>query len=257
MSQASETDYKYDFIFVILILSVVYFLTACGGGSQGTGTEPRTSFAGKIQSTDSNPIGGAQITVVETGEKTISDSEGNFNLNSSFVGGSTELIITTDQGSSTVVIDENITSQGAAIVVGVEVGSGTQLSSADSLTITAKIEGDCDIYFENNRVIRQSNQIQDGKICPFRIKVFDGHIPISGSSVYVQKRGCDDNLGWVTIKEGIVGIKTPGIVDVNFKFSTKPDFCLYRALVVVGENPAQEFIVRTFRKQKYDEQIRK
>lgn len=70
----------------ILFLLLVSFCFACGGGSRGTGG---TSVYGRISSTSTRilknvaELENINVTILETGESDISDSDGNFKINSS------------------------------------------------------------------------------------------------------------------------------------------------------------------------------
>lgn len=68
---------------LVTLLAIIILVSAgCGGGTSGTGIESAISFAvaGKMVSASGEPVSGAVITVMETGEQITSDSDGAFNI---------------------------------------------------------------------------------------------------------------------------------------------------------------------------------
>ena len=85
-------------------LSALLFILGCGGGSAGTGLDvssvdrAKSPISGTVFDIDRTPLVGALVTVVETEQQTITDSEGNFTVQS--VLPQTTLFVSSQRGSA-------------------------------------------------------------------------------------------------------------------------------------------------------------
>ena len=70
-------------LYLSLFNLVLVLCSGCGGSTTGTGG---ITVSGKVLSEDSMPLPGVTVTLLETGDQTISDSEGSFALVSSVSG---------------------------------------------------------------------------------------------------------------------------------------------------------------------------
>lgn len=235
----------------IIFLSLLSILGGCGGGSIGTGTEPRTSFSGAVSNEKGTPLANVQIELRETGEKTTSAADGSFLLESVLAGGDA-----TFQVSIATVNDEvqvsDLPSNGAAVQLDLTVNLRNQEVSLDNVSITAKIEGACDPYFENNRTIRQAQSVPDGTICPLRVRVKKNGVGLSGVPFLLQRSRCFDGAPWHDIEFGTTSQDPAGFGEISFAFSNAEEFCVYRVVIQGSEIP-EVFTVETFRKQAFDQ----
>lgn len=236
---------------LVLILSLV--LHGCGGGSMGTGVEPKSTFSGSLSSERGQPIAGAVIRLIETGEQTQTGGDGRFLLESTFEGNDAAFEITAGDVFSTFELND-LHDDGLAVNLQLTLDLEQGTVSLTNLSITAKIQGSCDPYFENGRIIRQANAVPEGTTCPFRVRASAQSGFVDGLRFVLERRSCEPTASWIEIGSGFTGTSGPGRGEIAFRFSNSEDHCLYRIRVPVGSPPIepQEFEVHTFRKQAFD-----
>lgn len=231
-------------------------LPGCGGGSVGTGTEPRiakTTFVGAVTSEAGQPVAGALILLLNTKEAATSAPDGTFQLDSTLDGGTASFSVTAGQVQGSVDV-ANVPSDGAAVNLAVVVNFDDRTVSLNNLSITAKIEGNCDPFFENTRTIRQSGRVPDGTMCPLRVRTSSAAGPVSGVPFVLQRARCFAGAPWHDVGSGVTGNVAPGFGELAFAFSNAEEFCVYRIVVPYGiaDLRPQIFNVDTFRKQAFD-----
>ena len=177
----------------------ILLLIGCGGGSSGTGVR---TFDGRILTTQNDPLSGATVTVVQTGDSTVTDAQGFFSLDSEDTKSSVDFAIDASD-VHTVVNVATIDPSSTSISLNVKVDKVKNSAQVQIVDVRAQIVGTCDPAFENNEVIRQANKIAKGTICTVRVKVFgDGH-PLVGEKIALQRHSCaSDAAPWTTITEG-------------------------------------------------------
>ena len=241
-------------IISFLILScLTLILASCGGGSSGTGAPDSFSSAvieGIVVDEVSQPIEGARVTVIETGDATETDVGGRFQLNVMEETDSVNLMVETDGISGNVAVSP-IAEEGTRADVTIAVNRRTQVVGARNVEVLAKIVGACDFAFENKAVIRQGNRLRDGTECPVRVTVRSDGRGLSGIPFRIESSRCD-RVRWTLEEEGLTG--TDGTGTLTFQFQDSDRFCQYRIVApyhVEGLNDTI-FPVETFRKQAFD-----
>jgi len=79
-------------------------LSACGGGTRGTGDEVKSLVVGRVVDTTGAPLPSATVTQLETGDSTETDSTGAFSLNVAVTNEEATLLIERDgfEGTATI-----------------------------------------------------------------------------------------------------------------------------------------------------------
>jgi hypothetical protein len=173
-----------------LTVAAALLIAGCGGGTAGTGTGER-SIEGQVLTADQRPLEGATVTVIETGDSSVTDAAGNFTISSPAEESVVDLSI--DKGDDvhvTVGVDAG-SDPAAAVHVSVTVSPASPHPvSVEALQVTAKIVGFCDAFFENNRVIRQSVRIPNGTQCDAQVTIYgDGRL-LERIPFVVQRSRC-------------------------------------------------------------------
>jgi hypothetical protein len=122
--------------FLTLVLISVLLL-GCGGGTTGSG-DSATQISGQVKNAAGNPIAGAQIQVIESGESTRTDQDGHFNLQ--VISGINEvtLAVSTENSSGNIsgnVLIADLPMQQAQIEVQITVDSTNGSVKIDSVSI--------------------------------------------------------------------------------------------------------------------------
>lgn len=229
-------------------------LCCCGGGSAGTGTGETRTIEGQVTSSAGDPISGAEVTLVQTGERDLTNSEGRFALATEFDGASPELLLESGSISTTITIDAPPT-QADAISVNVELNdSGNAVVKVSKLQVRAQIVGACDIFFENNRTIRQANRIQDGTMCTAHVQIYgDGRL-LSGLPFVIQSSRCD-RTDWQTVSTAQTGSgPSAGEGEADFAFYATQASCRYRIVAPFKTKGLDEVVykIRTFLEEAMD-----
>lgn len=220
---------KFRALSLILILSL---LTACGGGSAGTGLGPAGgSIEGRV-SIQGKPLSNAVVTVVETGDTGQTDPDGLFLIEVSNQLESYTLEVNYEQKKELVAINTSNNSESSVINLEIDIPKNpAKPLTVDYLQVEAKIVGICDIYFDNTRPIRQSNPAPPGIECTAKVRVSSGYAPVGQVSFAVQHKSCDDNSEWITDAASETSeTYFPGIGQLQFSFFDDYEHCIYRII---------------------------
>ena len=132
---------------VLVLIAVIMLLacSACSGGSRGTGGKDIT---GKVQNSASEPVVGAQVTILESGDSGVTDSNGSFAIVSPVSGTLTFLVETVDL--NTQVALDNVPEGPAEIDLDIEVDEEDDSSEITRVDIKpkrpARDDDDADIH---------------------------------------------------------------------------------------------------------------
>ena len=213
----------------LIIFCCVFVISCAGGGSAGTGTGAGLTVEGLVLDIDSKPVSAARVTIKETGDSDISDSAGHFSIATSMVSGELTLEISSNGKSNTATITVN-DGQGT-LQITVKFNPLIEQTPATQLEVNAKIVGECDPYFENNRIIRQANPVSGALTCTAKVRVEGEGLPLAHAPIAIQYRACASNSPWVTTALGatMTGANL-GTGQVTFTFEDDKKHCLYRIL---------------------------
>lgn len=232
--------------YLAILLSVLCFLIGCGGGTVGTGTGER-SIEGRILLVSGAPLPDAEVIILQTGESSTTDASGAFMIETSTTETELSLQIETDTFSSQVEIQTDPTDP--VTQVNLSVDPVKKITTVKNISVTAKIEGRCDPYFENKRKIRQSNKLATDTQCTVNVRIRGDGAPIDRIPFVVEHAACNQKK-WKRDSEGITN--TGGFGSTDFTYVDAEDHCYYRIIVpynVEGLDPVT-FLVVTFQAQK-------
>ncbi|MCC6219948.1 MAG: carboxypeptidase regulatory-like domain-containing protein [Deltaproteobacteria bacterium] len=246
--------YKFSCIFLAISL---FLLSGCaGGGTVGTGG---AAFEGTITSAKNGPLPNISVTIAETGETATTDESGQFSIETSSISGDVELLVEgeTEQGSiSETVVVEDVPAEPATISVELEVNENSNLIVVEGVEVRAKIVGTCDFFFENRRVIRQTNAAPQGVECTAKIWLSQNSVPLPGLGFAIQVRSCSEDASWITLGKGTTRTSgdSIGIGQIDFNFIDDSEHCVYRIIAPLDEPLFPEVIheIHTFTKQSQD-----
>lgn len=217
---------------VVLLLCI---LCGCGGGSEGTGTELTRKLAGQVATTEGNPVGEANITLLETGDSTTTDGRGFFTLGIPLATSDLTLEVLKDELRSSVVL-QDIDSDATTIDVSLTVDEERNQITASSIQVWSRIVGDCDRYFENRAIIRQSVVVSRPLACTMRFFVSGDGKRLERAVGEIQVRACNATT-WRTIAKGATGFGVDaGLGDIQFTFIDDKRNCEYRVAAPLDSN---------------------
>lgn len=245
------------FRFPILLLTLIA-LPCCSGGSRGTGTiivEGRIS----VEATAS-PASGIQVTDTNTGNTSVTDSNGAFSLEASGDQTSVSLQVeSTPQSEVAVNGTVSITHDSgddSALAVDIAIDSNANPIVIGDVQVRAKVVGECDLYFENGRVIRQANAAPDGIECTAKAEIRKDGIGIGDVPFIMQVRACPGDSAWTTIGEGTTrSDQYLGNGQIEFNFFNDFENCVYRIIAPFNADGLPETVheIHTFTKQSFDD----
>jgi len=230
-----------------LTLSLV--LVACGGGSGGTGIDVKVrTIEGVITDTAGAPVAGATVTVAGTDVVADSDASGAFSLTTSPTSGDVVLTVETEALSESITVSD-VAVDTLSVDVQISVDRVRRSIGSRNLEVLAKIVGVCDLYFENNRLIRQANRAPQGVECTAKVWVSSNGVPQGGVPFEIQYGGCRDGAKFSTLSSGTT--RSSGAGELQFPFSDSEERCVYRIIAPSGVGPGRQIVyeVHTFTRQ--------
>lgn len=243
--------------FFSLLLVIVLALMGCGGGSAGTGTGVTSDrvvvVQGAVVDESGEPVEDANVQVVETGEETTTSSGGEFQIVTSPETDSVTLEVSSETGAASIIVA--IPAESGTVSVTLTVNPRLTEIDASSLEVGSGIVGRCDIYFENNAVIRQANRVPGDLRCVARVTVAADKQRLADVPIAIQYRDCGENLPWTTIAVGST-MRQPnlGVGQVEFPYIDDETRCVYRIVAPFGVPglPDIERIIhtRTYQRQR-------
>lgn len=245
-------------LFTVAITLTVFVLSmnGCGGGSSGTGTggvETRT-IEGSVNRTDGSDASGILITVVQTEASTITNELGAFSLETPITAGEVDLRLQGEDIDATVKVPD-VSEVPSTVSVTITVPESGKVAAISNVEVLARIVGRCDTYFENLRVIRQSNTTPGGLTCVARVFVQGDGKTLGKVGVRIQARKCPKASEWFDVAEGVTMSGTnSGVAQVPFPYVDDADHCVYRIIAPDGieEVPPVVYEIFTFTKQAFD-----
>ncbi|MBX7136540.1 MAG: carboxypeptidase-like regulatory domain-containing protein [Oligoflexia bacterium] len=91
---------------VLLVVFLLHSLVGCGGGTVSTEGLGSTRFEGEVKSLDGASLAGIEVRIQESGAAALTDSEGQFTIETELPGDSATLLISGDNFSSSATIEQ-------------------------------------------------------------------------------------------------------------------------------------------------------
>lgn len=107
-SAASSSNMSTTIVTILCLLGMicVLLLASCGGGTGGTGGDGSTRISGKLLNQDRQPVAAGNIAISETGDSSVSDSEGNFALNAEVPGNTVTFFVEKDSTEASATLSD-------------------------------------------------------------------------------------------------------------------------------------------------------
>lgn len=197
------------------------------------------------------------MTLTETGQTAITDSEGIFSLSPPPEGAVVTLAVTAKNIEGDIIVKNVSSEPSSSVNVNIQIDPETNSIKADQLQASAFIVGLCDFAFDSGKIIRQTSHLDDGTSCVVKVILERNGRRMGGQVAAIQYRRCDGSTPWQTQSTATTAKDVHrGIAQVPFQFFNSPDFCEYRVVVPFEDIryiPAI-FPIHTFQKQSYGTQ---
>jgi hypothetical protein len=195
---------------------------------------PTRTLAGELVTTTGVPVRDMNVTLRETGESQVTDNLGAFSFETPFSVNSFTLEIGNDEEKGSVAVDV-LENDSPAISVSLVLNEESKRITASNVQIWGRIIGECDQYFENRPVIRQSVGVSGSVTCTLRFFVSGDGKRLERVSSELQVRSCDVRK-WRPIISGSTGFGlNAGFGDIEFPFIDDREHCEYRLIVPTGK----------------------
>jgi len=200
----------------------------CGGGSAGTGT---VSLSGKLLNPQDEPVSGAIVTIVETGETAVTDANGNFSIETNTAGQEVALQVESEEVTATVSVS-TATQEDSKVGVQLEVDNERSTVSVRNYEVSLEIKGLCGKAFsKSGTTYLQTQAIKDGTTCRLSVTATERGEPLSGISVQLQRRSCEADSEWLGVSTASTAFTDPpGVADLQFRFRADDAHCAYRVV---------------------------
>lgn len=232
---------------ISLIVSAALFSIGCGGGSAGTGT---TSFQGKLLTPENEPVAGAIVTVVETGESAVTDKNGQFVLETASSNNNVAIQVEAPDVTATVTVPR-ASSNDSKVGLELEVNSETATITVKNFEISAEIIGGCmSAFAKRQNTLVQVRRIPDGTKCIARVIATEKENPLGGIRVEIQRSRCETGGTWTSVASGRTSFTDPaGVSEVPFRFLDDNEHCRYRIVAPVKDPKRSPLVfdIETFR----------
>jgi hypothetical protein len=224
-----------SFKIYLLALLTLIGLSACGGGSAGTGTgDSSFRVQGIVQNSDGQPVEAALVTIVESGDSDITNKQGEFLITSD--SSDSQLTLEIEKGGSSATTKITAPGEHGTISINIKFDDVREVVATNELSVQSKIVGACDVYFENFRTIRQANKVPENISCVLKVSVSAAGKPVPHVPIAVQFSGCSGQTAWLTAALGAtLSGSNIGVAQIEFPFFDDSKHCLYRIVTPFGE----------------------
>ena len=215
-----------------LLLVIVLALMGCGGGSAGTGTG-NVVVQGAVLDQSGEPVENVDIRVVETGSEATTAQDGHFEILGTSAQDNVTLEVSSTSGTAFITVD--MPQDGGEVSITLAIDPALTTIDAASVEMSAGIVGQCDSYFENKTVIRQSNRVPGNLRCVARVAVGSDNGPLAHAPIVIQYNNCDETEAWTTLAAGSTfGYPNTGVGQIEFPFVDDGTHCVYRIVAPYG-----------------------
>jgi len=212
---------------IIFILSLLFFVQGCGGGTSGSGLN---IYEGKVQTTTGLALSKVKVTIESTGDTTSTNDKGEFSLESEAAGLEVPFLLESDLFSSRFIL-EGASETEKRVNMKITVDTDSDTVSVERFAMRAAFVGGCDHYFENTNPIRQANKVPDNTVCTIKVYVYGDEKPLGNIPIALQYASCSKNATWETLETSTTGVgKNRGIGQMSFSYKSSPEFCRYRVV---------------------------
>lgn len=238
----------------ITFLFLLNLLTACGGGSSGTGiSSSYTNLSGIIVSPEGKALASTKVKVLNTDEVTTTDEAGSFELRTNVSSGEAILQISSTEGAQAEVVIPEINNTNQTLDLSILFDTKANYARLLELTIRARIVRNCSTFFLNARTIKQISPIIEGLECSVEVIFKSDGLPKDNVVFELQHRACGADEPWKTSAIGKTGTSGPGTGEVNFNFKNDIQHCVYRVTGPLESTDSPLNIqINTLRKEAFD-----
>jgi len=228
-----------------LVLASILAMSGCGGGSEGTGTGTERVVSGSVRSLDDLPVTDATVTILETGDSTVTDEAGNFQIQAATLPET--ILIEVESGDLTAQSTvANFDDQTEAIQVIVTVDSEDpepSVQPASNISVWSRIVGACRNNFLNGLVIRQNTPINGSTTCTMKFFASGDGKKLERLPAEMQVRACG-STEWTTLAQGRTGFGiNAGVGQIPFTFIDDPEHCEYRLAAPINSSISEPIFI--------------
>ena len=240
-----ETSSRFPLLLRTVLPVVLALISACGGGSSGTGTTTRV-FEGTVLTISDHPVAGAVVTVVATGDSAVTGPDGRFSIATPAGPGDADLQIQAPGVDASVVVPA-LSDDASTVKLNVTVDPASEAATVNKFEVVSRIAGACSVYFVNDQVLLQTAPVPAGVRCTLKVWVNLNGVPQARVKFGLQYRSCDENAPWITLDTGttFTGVHS-GVGQLGFNFFDDPEHCVYR-VVTPYEDLSMEGVVQEIR----------
>jgi hypothetical protein len=230
----------------LLLLTILSLLCAisCGGGSAGTGT---VSLRGKLITPDNQPVAGAEIVIVETGESVVTSADGNFVIDTP-TEREVQVEVRSEELTTTVALPPPVKEE-ARVGVELELDRENSRVEVREYEVAVSFTGECARYFNNTvGTLYQTRPLPDETVCRLQVRTSEGGAPLGGVLVQLQRRRCDADARWRNVTSARTDyVGEVGLTEIEFIFRTDEEHCRYRIAAPVRDSSRAPIYVEIVR----------
>jgi hypothetical protein len=239
-------------------LMFLLILTACGGGSSGTGLGGdvdggQLRFAGIIVSPDGKEVSNAKLKLLNTDDVVFTNEAGSFELQPDFSGDTATFEVSTNNSAEAVFSVSGLNPNSETVDLSIAYDSRSASADPLSLTMRGLIVRSCASFFLNTRTIRQRSAITEGLKCTIEGEFKRNGLPVDDIVFELQHRSCDADAPWQFTSSARTGTSGPGAGEIDFEFKNDERHCVYRLVGPINQSDIPISVhVHSLRKQKFD-----
>lgn len=257
MGKMSTMNVRF-FLLLFFFFCSLLILPSCGGGTNGTGIGPTPGLriSGQIVNGIGEAVDNTTITLLNTGQQTITDEAGSFDLDSEFPGGDASFSISKSGNEEATVTVKDIPTVQQDVEVSFQYDSVSNSAEVLDLTLRARIVRSCSPVFLNTRTIKQLSPLPTGFTCTVETEIKSNGLPLNNMVFALEFRDCDKNAEWQTLETGTTGSSGPGIGELSFEVFNDAAHCVYRLIGPLNQTtePPLSAQIHTLLKQQFDKE---